>query len=70
MAGSAWCERPPIACYALLSVLPVLILSVIVLSHVVDQAELFNTLGRNGRSAGLSLLGAQVISEYGQLDQE
>lgn len=35
-----------IAYYALLSVLPMLILSVIVLSHVVDQAELLNTLAR------------------------
>jgi membrane protein len=35
-----------IAYYALLSVLPVLILSVIALSHLVDQAELLNTLGR------------------------
>jgi len=35
-----------IAYYALLSVVPVLILSVIALSHLVDQAELLNTLGR------------------------
>jgi len=35
-----------IAYYALLSVLPVLILSVIALSHLVDQAELLSTLGR------------------------
>ena len=36
-----------IAYYALLSIVPVLILSVIVLSHFVDQAELLNLLGRS-----------------------
>lgn len=35
-----------IAYYALLSVVPLLILSVIALSHLVDQAELLATLGR------------------------
>lgn len=35
-----------IANYALLSVLPLLILSVIALSHVIEPAELFDTLGR------------------------
>lgn len=35
-----------IAYYALLSVIPLLILSVIVLSHLVDQAELMKTLAR------------------------
>lgn len=34
-----------IAYYALLSLVPLLILSVIVLSHLVDQAELLDTLG-------------------------
>lgn len=35
-----------VAYYALLSVVPLLILTVIVLSHVVDQGELLATLGR------------------------
>ncbi len=35
-----------VAYYALLSVVPMLILVVIVLSHVVDEAELMQTLGR------------------------
>jgi membrane protein len=35
-----------VAYYALLSVVPLLILTVIVLSHVIDQAELLQTLGR------------------------
>ena len=35
-----------VAYYALLSIVPLLILTVIVLSHVVDQAELLQTLGR------------------------
>jgi membrane protein len=35
-----------VAYYALLSIVPLLILSVIALSHVVDQAELLETLGR------------------------
>ena len=35
-----------VAHYALLSVLPLLILSVMALSHFVNQAELLNTLGR------------------------
>lgn len=35
-----------IAYYALLSVIPLLIVSVIALSHLVDQAELLTTLGR------------------------
>lgn len=35
-----------VAYYALLSVVPLLILAVIALSHVVDQAELLSTLGR------------------------
>jgi YihY family inner membrane protein len=35
-----------VAYYALLSVVPLLILVVIVLSHVVDQSELLTTLGR------------------------
>jgi membrane protein len=35
-----------VAYYALLSVVPLLILTVIALSHVVDQAELLSTLGR------------------------
>jgi YihY family inner membrane protein len=35
-----------IAYYALLSVVPLLILSVFVLSHLIDQAELLDTLGR------------------------
>lgn len=35
-----------VAYYALLSVLPLLILSIIVLSHLVDQTELFLTVGR------------------------
>jgi membrane protein len=35
-----------VAYYALLSVVPLLILTVIALSHVVDQAELLQTLGR------------------------
>lgn len=35
-----------VAYYALLSVLPLLILSIIALSHFVDQAELLNTVGR------------------------
>src|SRR6478736_8812288 len=34
------------AYYALLSVVPLLILTVIALSHVIDQAELLQTLGR------------------------
>ena len=35
-----------VAYYALLSIVPLLILTVIALSHVVDQAELLQTLGR------------------------
>jgi membrane protein len=35
-----------VAYYALLSIVPLLILTVIALSHVVDQAELLSTLGR------------------------
>jgi membrane protein len=35
-----------VAYYALLSVVPLLILTVIALSHVVDQAELLSTIGR------------------------
>ncbi|HZY19441.1 MAG TPA: YihY/virulence factor BrkB family protein [Ramlibacter sp.] len=35
-----------VAYYALLSVVPLLILAVIALSHLVDQAELLDTLGR------------------------
>ena len=35
-----------VAYYALLSVVPLLILTVIALSHVIDQAELLQTLGR------------------------
>jgi len=35
-----------VAYYALLSIVPLLILTVIVLSHLVDQAELLHTLGR------------------------
>ncbi len=35
-----------VAYYALLSIVPLLILSVIALSHVIDQAELLGTLGR------------------------
>jgi YihY family inner membrane protein len=35
-----------VAYYALLSVVPLLIVSVIALSHLVDQAELLSTLGR------------------------
>ena len=35
-----------VAYYALLSIVPLLILAVIALSHVVDQAELLRTLGR------------------------
>ncbi|MHB8698230.1 MAG: YihY/virulence factor BrkB family protein [Sulfuricaulis sp.] len=35
-----------LAYYALLSALPLLILSIIALSHFVDQAELLNTVGR------------------------
>lgn len=35
-----------VAYYALLSVVPLLIVSVIALSHLVDQAELLDTLGR------------------------
>jgi membrane protein len=35
-----------VAYYALLSIVPLLILSVIALSHVIDQAELLQTLGR------------------------
>jgi membrane protein len=35
-----------VAYYALLSIVPLLILSVIVLSHVIDQAELLTTVGR------------------------
>jgi len=35
-----------VAYYALLSALPLLILSIIALSHFVDQAELLNTMGR------------------------
>ena len=35
-----------VAYYALLSIVPLLILTVIALSHVVDQAELLPTLGR------------------------
>ncbi len=35
-----------VAYYALLSVVPLLILTVIALSHVIDQAELLSTLGR------------------------
>jgi membrane protein len=35
-----------VAYYALLSVVPLLILAVIALSHVIDQAELLSTLGR------------------------
>jgi len=35
-----------VAYYALLSIVPLLILTVIVLSHVIDQAELLSTLGR------------------------
>ena len=34
------------AYYALLSIVPLLILTVIALSHVVDQAELLRTVGR------------------------
>ena len=35
-----------VAYYALLSIVPLLILTVIALSYVIDQAELLNTLGR------------------------
>lgn len=35
-----------VAYYALLSIVPLLIVTVIVLSHVIDQAELLETLGR------------------------
>ena len=35
-----------VAYYALLSIVPLLILMVIALSHVIDQAELLQTLGR------------------------
>ena len=35
-----------VAYYALLSIVPLLILTVIALSHVIDQAELLQTLGR------------------------
>ena len=35
-----------VAYYALLSIVPLLILCVIALSHVIDQAELLGTLGR------------------------
>jgi membrane protein len=35
-----------VAYYALLSIVPLLILTVIVLSHVIDQAELLATIGR------------------------
>lgn len=35
-----------VAYYALLSIVPLLIVTVIVLSHVIDQAELLQTLGR------------------------
>jgi membrane protein len=35
-----------VAYYALLSVVPLLILTVIALSHIIDQAELLSTLGR------------------------
>src|SRR5688572_23465223 len=35
-----------VAYYTLLSIVPLLILIVIVLSHVIDQAELLGTLGR------------------------
>ena len=35
-----------VAYYALLSIVPVMILAVIALSHVVDQAELLRTIGR------------------------
>ena len=35
-----------VAYYALLSIVPLLILAIIALSHVVDQAELLQTLGR------------------------
>ena len=35
-----------VAYYALLSIVPLLILTVIALSHVVDQQELLQTLGR------------------------
>jgi YihY family inner membrane protein len=35
-----------VAYYALLSVVPLLVLTVIALSHVIDQAELLETLGR------------------------
>src|SRR5256885_11190223 len=35
-----------VAYYTLLSIVPLLILIVIVLSHVIDQAELLSTLGR------------------------
>lgn len=35
-----------VAYYALLSIVPLLILTVIALSHVIDQAELLRTLGR------------------------
>jgi YihY family inner membrane protein len=35
-----------VAYYALLSIVPLLILTVIVLSHLIDQAELLQTLGR------------------------
>ena len=35
-----------VAYYALLSIVPLLILTVIALSHVIDQAELLNALGR------------------------
>ena len=36
-----------VAYYALLCVVPLLVLSVIALSHVVDQGELLQTLGRH-----------------------
>src|ERR1035438_10659959 len=35
-----------VAYYALLSIVPLLILTVIALSHVIDQTELLQTLGR------------------------
>lgn len=35
-----------VACYTLLSIVPLLILMLVALSHIIDQGELLGTLGR------------------------
>src|ERR1700712_1753409 len=55
-----------VAYYALLSIVPLLILIVIALSHIVDQGELLQTLGRylEWLIPGQSKAGVQELSNF------